>query len=83
MHEGVVRGDVDRQRRRGLFHAEAGGLGEDQMAMDDGPIGDASPLGEDHLVTDPALVHAFAESTDDPARLHADLQPERRAFVGR
>ena len=82
MDERVVGGDVDGERGRRLFHAQARGLHEGEVFVHDDAVGDAAARGERHLVADPEALHPGAGTPDHAARLDPDLAPERRAFVG-
>ena len=80
--KGVIRGDVDRERRRGLLHAQSGGLGEDAVLADHRAIGDAPAVDEDHLVAGLQPLHRHAGAAHHAARFHADLPAERGTLIG-
>ena len=83
VHERVVRGDVDRQRRCGLLHAQAFGPREHEVLVHQDAVGDAPALQEGHLVADPAMAHVRPDAAHHATGLHADLVTQRRALVGK
>ena len=82
MHEGVVRRDVDRKRRSGLFQAQGLGFPEHQVVPDHHAVGDTAALREGHLVTDTAGADRAPHAAHDPARFHPHRTTQGRAFIG-